>query len=697
MNIEQEVKSANAFDSFNPMQKKVLEKQWKEKSIIVSSPTASGKTVVAELLALNSIINKKKKVVYSCPLRALASEHYSEFKKKYSKLKIRAGISTGDFDSKSSYLQNYDIIFTTYEKIDSLTRHKADWLSGIGLLIIDEIHSIGSDRGPTIEMFTAKLFQLNSSLQLLGLSATIPNAKELAEWVHAELVESDYRPVKLLEGVYFNGLLDFGSCSEEIAEGTEQVFSIVSDTLEKKKQALVFANTRKRSESLAKKLSFVVKKSLSVSEKTVLEKESQKILNVLERPTEQCKSLANSVSCGAAFHNAGLMQKQREIVEELFRANKIKVVSATPTLAMGINLPAFRVIIPSIYRYTSFGNQRIPVGEYKQWAGRAGRPRYDSAGQSIFLAKSEVEKEEFFEYYINGEIEEITSNLGIEPILRTHVLASIATGFAFDLASLEEFFSKTFYAKQYQNLSSLFAKISEILEELQEMGFIESNEKRISATLLGARVSELYLDPVSAHSMVVSLKKNLKNELALLFMISSVSEFYPLVRVRKKQEPEVWEKLQNEKQNLAIDVDREMFSDADLLHKFQTSLMLKQWINEASEESIIQDFNVLPGILHAKLQRADWLVYAAFELSRLLKLDGNLVQLNKLRKRLKSGIKEELVMLCEVRGIGRVRARKLWNANIRSIAELKKTDVKDIGRILSPKVAEKIKAQFKIA
>ncbi|MBI5872190.1 DEAD/DEAH box helicase [archaeon] len=210
VNIEQLVLSANNFLDFNEVQKKALKKHWNSKNLVISSPTASGKTIIAELCALNSILEKKRKVVYTCPLRALASEHFNDWKAKYSKgQKIRMALSTGDFDSSSNYLQNYDLIFTTFEKLDSLLRHNAEWLSSIGLLIIDEIHELDSERGPCIEMVASKLRQLNPKVQILALSATIPNSRQIAKWLNAELVESNYRPVKLKEGVYFNEAIHF--------------------------------------------------------------------------------------------------------------------------------------------------------------------------------------------------------------------------------------------------------------------------------------------------------------------------------------------------------------------------------------------------------------------------------------------------------------------------------------------------------
>ncbi|HZX34704.1 MAG TPA: DEAD/DEAH box helicase, partial [archaeon] len=344
------VKEANNFASFNPMQEKAIKAGVLEKSLIVSSPTASGKTILAEIAALNSVLNKGKKVVYTCPLRALASEHFNDFKTKHSQAhSIKAVLSTGDFDSSGSYLSNKDVIFTTYERLNSLITHKAEWLGQIGLLVVDEIHVLGSDRGPALEMLVTKLRFLNKEMQILGLSATIPNAKELAEWLGAVLVESDFRPVKLKEGILLESSLFFGSSKQELIPEKDSVSTVALDTLEKGKQALIFTNTRKASESHAKKLAPIVSRRLSAEEKKALEKASEKALNALEQPTTQCRAIASLIKDGVCFHNAGLLQKQREIIEELFRKNLLKFICSTPTLAAGINMPAFRVVITSPY------------------------------------------------------------------------------------------------------------------------------------------------------------------------------------------------------------------------------------------------------------------------------------------------------------------------------------------------------------
>ena len=271
-----------------------------------------------------------------------------------------------------------------------------------------------------------------------------------------------------------------------------------------------------------------------------MSKFSEKILNVLEIPTEQCKKLSDLVSKGVAFHHAGLLQKQRSLIEDAFRENLIKVISATPTLAAGVNTPAHTVIIPSLFRYEGSGMERILVGEYKQMAGRAGRPKFDSQGRSIVIARSDSDKDDVLENYVNGKIEDANSQLGLEPVLRMQLLSLVANKFVFDLQSLEEFFSKTFYAKQFGNLHELLGKIISILHQLEEMGFVDGSENSFNATKIGTRVSELYLEPLTAFSMIQGLQSKKKfSDFFYLFLLADSFEFSPWQSVPKKAEAEI--------------------------------------------------------------------------------------------------------------------------------------------------------------
>ena len=202
--LEQEI------TKLRPAQEKSIKKGLLEgKNLLVCTPTASGKTLIAELAALKSIIENKGNAIYIVPLKALASEKYKDFKRRYGKV-AKIALSIGDIDSSDSYLTEYDLIIATAEKMDSLLRHHAPWVSGIKTVIVDEIHLLNDpQRGPTLEILLTILKRLLKNAQIIGLSATIGNAEELAEWLDADLVADDWRPVKLHKGIYLDGKIEF--------------------------------------------------------------------------------------------------------------------------------------------------------------------------------------------------------------------------------------------------------------------------------------------------------------------------------------------------------------------------------------------------------------------------------------------------------------------------------------------------------
>ncbi|MFH1917045.1 MAG: DEAD/DEAH box helicase [Nanoarchaeota archaeon] len=197
------------FSTLRPCQWKAIDAGlFEDRNLLVCTPTASGKTLVAELAALNAIYHDKGKAVYVVPLRALASEKHRQFKKDYPQLKV--AISSGDIDANDSHLERYDIIITTSEKFDSLIRHRTHWISQVKVVVIDEIHLLHDvSRGPTLEVLITILRSILPKMQLIGLSATIGNPAELSEWLSATLVLDDWRPVRLDKGVYLNGSVEF--------------------------------------------------------------------------------------------------------------------------------------------------------------------------------------------------------------------------------------------------------------------------------------------------------------------------------------------------------------------------------------------------------------------------------------------------------------------------------------------------------
>lgn len=687
------VLAANGFEKFNPMQEECIKKGVK-KSLVVSAPTASGKTIIAELFSIETILNEGKKVIYTCPLKALASEHYKDFKKKYSKQgskeKIKFALSTGDLDSSSSYLKSFDLIMTTYEKLASLLRHKSDWLNSVGGIIIDEMHELDSDRGVVLEIALTQLRVLNPNIKILGLSATIPNAKELSDWINAELVESNYRPTKLIEGVHYEGVVEYNNQLTEKGD----VEKLIKSKLEENKQILVFLSSRKKAEGFAKKIASLTKKFVNQKNNQLIDS-SNKIINTLESPTTQCILLAECVKQGSAFHHAGLVNEQREIIEENFKSGKIKILCSTTTLSAGVNTPADLVIVPSLYRFEEYGMNLISVREYKQCVGRSGRPKFSSEGKSILIANSLSQKEIYVEKFVNGEVEQVLSRLGIIPILRTHILALIATNYINDLKSTELFFEKTLYSFQLQEMSELLHNIIEIINELKEYGFVEVKGDSFTITKIGKKVSDLFLDPFSANELITAIKaKKTFTSFSYIYAWVNCTEFSPLLNPPKQLTPLIIEEITNRLDEFPFTQEKVLF-DRNSNEKIFSTMMLIEWIKEKKEEELFKEFSLAPGTLFGKNKILEWLAYSTIELSKVIGEERHLIPVKKLANRIKYGVKEELLTLVELKGVGRVRARKLFTAGIKNPSQIK-NNIEKIEIILGKKITQELIKQLNL-
>jgi helicase len=489
--------------------------------------------------------------------------------------------------------------------------------------------------------------------------------------------------------------------NEEYSDAT---IDLALDTIKKEKQGLIFVNTRRSAESTAEKISLKIK-----STNTELMNLSDDILHVLQSPTKQCKRLAMCVKKGIAFHHSGLTHKQRELIEDNFRSGKIKIICCTPTLAYGLDLPAYRTIIRDLYRYGGTrGTVNIPVLEYLQISGRAGRPRYDSFGESVAIAKSVSSKDNIIEKYIKGKPEEITSKLAVEPALRTYVLSLIATEFVRNKNELLGFFERTFYAYQYKDMEGIEIILTKIIKMLEEWEFLKSTkedfvsadkiaDEKLEATLLGKRVSELYIDPLTAFQILTCLRKassKIINEFSFLHMISSTLELRPLLRTKVSEFDEIQQVLAENQSYLLVNEPNIYEQDYDeFINTIKTAMVFQEWMDEKDEEFLLEKYNVRPGELRAKITIADWMLYASEELARLLQFQKLIKEIRKTRFRLKYGIKEELMPLVKLKNIGRVRARKLFRNKIKDIGDIKKSDFVKLAQLLGKNTAVDVKKQ----
>ena len=678
------------------------------KNLVLASPTASGKTLIAELCILNNVFRKGGKALYLTPLRALTSEKYGEFKK-YDGLrkpgggKVKVAISTGDYDSSDPWLSRYDVILTTNEKADSLLRHEASWVRDVGTIVADEIHLLTDpSRGPTIEVLLTRLMQLNPEAQLLALSATVRNAEEVARWIGGTAVTTGWRPVPLKEGVYLHGEVKFNDGSWKAVDGASKdpAVDVALSSVEGGGQALIFAENRRSAVKLALKAGSALKKRLSRSLSRSLEAVSARVLSAGER-TSLSEALAEAVRRGCAFHHAGLRASHRRIIEDAFRSGRIKVLAATPTLAAGVNLPARTVVVSSYERYEpGYGRYPISVLEYKQLCGRAGRPKYDSFGESILIAKTEDELEYLMESYVQAEPEKLWSKLAVEKVLRPHALATVASGFARTTKGLLKFFSGTFFAEQYE-AEAIRSKLRRILTFLVKEGMVEAKGGgAIEATRFGRRVSELYVDPLSAIILRDGFINGAKKltELSFLHLVSSTPDMAPKLHPRRREMDQLHLFALDRLEEFMVEEPESMVESEgyeEFLAEVKCAKILLEWINESSEEAIMKGYGVEPGDLFRLVEAADWLVYAARELAKLFGFKAYLKPLDELRFRVKHGVKPELIPLASLEGVGRVRARLLYNSGFRSLEDLKRASMADLARVpsIGLKLSKKVKEQ----
>jgi helicase len=330
------------------VQARALEHALNGEDLVLSIPTASGKSLVA-YLALANAAAVGRKGLYIVPLRALASEKYEDLQA-FEPLGIRVGISTGDYDSSDAWLTRYDIVIATSEKTDALMRQRSPFIPEIKVVVADEVHMMNDPkRGPTVEVLLARFKELDA--QVIALSATITNAQQIAEWLGARCIYDEWRPVPLREGIYAAGTISYADGGfKSVAKKGDPVCTLVLDTMSEGGQALVFVRTRKVSEGQAKAIKDAVGSTLSEADRKTLIEVAERIRRGGEEGTSLGQELASCVESGVAFHHAGLRDTHRKEIEKAFRTHAIKAVVATTTLAAGVNLPARRVILRDLSR-----------------------------------------------------------------------------------------------------------------------------------------------------------------------------------------------------------------------------------------------------------------------------------------------------------------------------------------------------------
>ncbi|MBQ6443971.1 MAG: DEAD/DEAH box helicase [Methanosphaera sp.] len=680
-NIEEIMNKAYPFiEEYNPAQQAVIDSGYLENNdnYIISIPTASGKTVLG-VLAMLKVLLQGGKVVYAVPLISLQNEKYKEFK-----VFEQFGYKVG------KHPRNSDISVMVFESFDALTRFSMNVLHELDLLIIDEFHMIGEySRGPTIECAITRIKENNKSIRIIALSATLQNMDEMAHWLEAEVITHDYRPVPLHKEVL---------CAEEFGTKDKNniIYKLLNDSLDDSSQMLVFVSTRRFTESLAANMADKISRYIPDSQREIFNNIAEEILEVPRKsnsqPTEVCKKLAECMRCGVAFHHAGLFDRQKEIIEDEFINGNLLMITATPSLMYGVNLPSKRVVIRDYNRWTDQGQTTIPVFDYEQMSGRAGRPGFDTEGYSYLLAKTYDEAFDLDDHYVHGEIEVTNSKLiDNEDAVLKQIITQISTGFAKDLDDLIEFFNKTFYGFQiahtYSTMSfgfgdeSIKYEISSALEYLIQNQIIRVSPSGLQTTPLGTLISKNNYAVKTAVKLkdYSTMHTNTFNPAEIIYEIS-----------KTKDMPQINTKFKANKDNI-----REVLSNKGVFVSFvqnneSTAASLLEWINERREFEIENYLKVYAASTRRASYEAANLVKYYQDICNVLGNYKYLTEIDKLSSRLYYGVKEDILpLVIGIKRLGRQRARLVTNVFGKNLAYV---DINELTKIdgIGPKTAEKI-------
>ncbi|PKG32151.1 helicase-related protein, partial [Methanoregula sp.] len=563
-------------------------------------------------------------------------------------------------------------------------------IGAVARRVTDGSERIGTDhRGPAVRMAIPKLRYRNPSRQVIGLSATIGNPQLLAGWIGAELVTSVWRPVDLRQGVFCDNRIHFREGGRGVAQVSKNYedLNLCLDTIAEGGQCLVFVSSRRNAEAFAKRAAGAIKR-----EEPMLASYADTLNSTAE--TEMAKTLAACVARGAAFHHAGLSRDERKIVEEGFRKGHLKCISSTPTLAAGRNLPARRVIIRDYLRFTAGeGMQPIPASEYHQMAGRAGRPGLDPYGEAVLIAKDAGQVEQLFDWYIEAPAEEIHSKIAEPAALYTHILSIIASGFAATYPELIAFMNRSFYVHEHRQGRLMQRAVDAALRFLVASEMVAEVSEHLGATDLGSLVSRLYIDPRSAAMIIGGLRERTEYaDIGLLQLICSTPDM-PRLFARNSDRLQLDRMIEVHAEELWLTVPDDEAEAEQFFRAIKTTMLLSDWADEMPDAKICERYAVGPGDVYGMVESVNWLLHATAELSRMF-VPAFHENIRDYETCMKHGIRGELLSLVRLRGIGRVRARRLFNNGMTSPDAVKAAGIETVTRILGRGIAEQVFTQL---
>lgn len=709
-------------------------------NLVYSAPTSAGKTLVSELLMLKRVLETKRKALFILPFVSVAKEKMHYLQSVFEEVGIRVEGYMGSTSAAGGFAA-LDVAVCTIEKANSLINRliEEDSMGLLGMVVVDELHMVGdSGRGYLLELLLTKIQyiaqkqkttgSLSEGVQIVGMSATLPNLSLLANWLGAELYQTDYRPVPLQEhlkigcNIYNNNLSVVRQFTPalHIKGDDDHIVSLCYETVREGHSVLLFCPSKnwceKLVDSIAREfynLRHKEPQNEAEPQPVSLDRESlQDVLAQLRRtPAGLDPILQRSVPWGVAFHHAGLTFDERDVLEGAFRQGIVRVLAATSTLSSGVNLPARRVII----RTPTFNGHLLDPLTYKQMSGRAGRKGVDTIGESVLVCK-EAERQKGIRL-LKGALQPISSCLvkregeGVTTSMLRAILEIIVGGVASRPQDVRLYASCSLLAASLKcegrQTNEDKGAIEACVEWLMENEFIsiqkEDQEERYCPTQLGAATLSSSLSPPEALGIFADLQRAMKgfvleNDLHILYLITPLYaewttidwyQFFCLWGQLSSSMKRVAELVGIQEGFLARSVSGKLVAKTEkqrrqmAVHKrFFTTLVLHDLVNEVPLWTVASKYNCNRGQLQSLQQSASTYAGMVTVFCKRLGWHNMELMLSQYQTRLSFGVQRELVDLVRVSLLNATRARALYAQGLCTVAELARATVSDVEKAL---------------
>ncbi|CAM4668380.1 unnamed protein product [Leuciscus chuanchicus] len=724
---------------------KVLEGQ----NLVYSAPTSAGKTLVSELLILKRVLETRQKAMFILPFVSVAREKMFYLQNVFQEVGVRVEGYMGNTSAAGGF-SALDVAICTIEKANGLINRliEEDKLDLLGIVVVDELHMVGdSGRGYLLELLLTKIqyiAQKNSArdsgkstspgVQIIGMSATLPNLDLLARWLNAELYSTNYRPVPLMEWVKIGTNVYDGSLNLvrqftpalPVKGDDDHIVSLCFETVRDGHSALLFCPSKNWCEKLADTIGREfynlhhkeMQSGSGVQSISLKQDGLQDVVAQLKRtPAGLDQVLQRTVPWGVAFHHAGLTFDERDILEGAFRQGYIRVLAATSTLSSGVNLPARRVII----RTPVFNGHLLDILTYKQMAGRAGRKGVDTMGESVLVCK-EAERAKGTSL-IQGSLRPISSCLvkqegeGVTTSMLRAILEIIVGGVASSPQDVRMYASCTLLATSIateqphqegaESETRSNGAIEACIEWLMDNEFIhiqkEGDVERYCPTHLGSATLSSSLSPPEALGIFADLQRAMKgfvleNDLHILYQITPVYvdwttidwyQFFCLWEQLPSAMKRVAEMVGIQEGFLARSVSGKLIAKTEkqrrqmAIHKrFFTTLVLLDLVSEEPLGAVAKKYGCSRGQLQSLQQSVS--TYAGMVTVFCNRLGWHNLELllSQFQSRLSFGVQRELCDLVRISLLNASRARTLYSSGLVTVAELARADVTEVEKAL---------------